>query len=101
MQQDTMDKLFEDLHNLMADAQALVTATAKVHGEDVAASRSRTEQSISRVRERLEQARDFTVNQVSAVTQRSERFIGANPGKALGWAAGAGLLLGLLLAPRR
>lgn len=101
MQQVTMDRLLEDLHTLMTDAQALVSATAKVQGEDVAASRSRTEQSIGRVRERLEQARDFTVNQLSAVTQRSERLIGAHPGKAVGWAAGAGLLLGLLLAPRR
>ena len=90
MQQMTTEKLVQDLHTVVTDAEELLKATAGQTGERIEKVRSRAEQSVRDARARLEAAgRD-----VSDKVQE-------NPWTAVGIAAGAGLIAGILLSSRR
>jgi ElaB/YqjD/DUF883 family membrane-anchored ribosome-binding protein len=75
----TTDKLLADLQAVVADAEALLKATAGHAGEKVQEARARAEESLAAARERLGEV---------------------HPWAAIGIAAGVGVLVGLLLGRR-
>lgn len=91
------EQLLEDIHTLVVDAEALVAATAQTGNEHIAATRSRTAQSVNTIRTRLEAARRQAVGQISGVVKQAEQYVGENPWNTLGSAAVIGLLLGLCM----
>jgi len=90
MQQVTTEKLVQDLRTVVTDAEELLKATAGQTGERIEKVRGRAEQSVRDARARLEAAgRDVTDK------------VQENPWTAVGIAAGAGLIAGILLSSRR
>lgn len=79
-------KLANDLRTLVSDAEALIKATADQGGEEMARIRARAEESVRIARERLKEMG------VQLDTQVRE-----NPWTAIGIAAGAALVIGILL----
>ena len=81
------NNLMDDLRAVLADAEALLRATADQAGPHVQEARARAEESLRSARERLE----GTGRQLDAQVRE-------HPWAAVGVAAGIGLLVGVLLA---
>lgn len=93
----TVEKLLEDMQLVVRDAEELLKATAGQAGERVQQARARAEESLSAARERLAQLRDNALDQASELVASGEEYVQRNPWRAVGMAAGAGLLAGLLI----
>ena len=95
------EKLVQDLRTLVTDAEALLTATAGHAGEKVAEMRAQAENAVRRARARLSALEDEFKDKVRDSARAADDFVRENPWRAVGIAAGAGLLLGVLLCWRR
>jgi len=93
METVTTEKLMADLRAVVRDAEELLQATAGQAGARVEELRARAEESIGAARARLEQAGDSAREAAREIDEQVRR----NPWAAVGLAAAAGLLLGLLL----
>jgi ElaB/YqjD/DUF883 family membrane-anchored ribosome-binding protein len=97
----TVDKLLEDLQAIVTDAEELLKATAGHAGEKVQEARARAEESLSAARERLGDVRDDALRQARDMVSSGEQYVRRHPWQAIGIAAGAGLLVGLLISLSR
>lgn len=96
----TTAKLLEDLQAVVRDAEALLQATTTHTGERVASVRARAEESLQQAKARLAETQDEVLQGVRDATEATENYVKKNPWQSLGIAAGAGLLIGLLLRRR-
>lgn len=96
----TSEKLLRDLQTVVEDAEALLLATAAQTGERVDSVRARAQESLKRAKSRLLEAEGEALEQVRAAAATADEYVHKNPWQAVGVAAGAGLLLGLLLSRR-
>jgi len=94
------EKLIRDLQTVVEDAEALLQATAAQTGERVDGIRARAQASLKQAKTRLLEAEDEALEQVRAAAATADEYVHENPWQAVGVAAGAGLLLGLLLSRR-
>ena len=96
----TRERLVADLRAVVQDAEALLEATSAESGDKIESLRARIEQSMRQARERIEQAEGEAVEHARKAAQTAESFVQDKPWQSLGVAAGAGLLLGLLINRR-
>lgn len=94
------EQLMKDLRAVVADAEALLQATASQTGERVDAVRARAKDSLVAAKARLVDAEGVAVEQMREAAASTDEFVRANPWQAVGVAAGVGLLLGLLISRR-
>lgn len=100
MDRVTTAKLMEDLQLVVRDAEALLQATAGQVGEKVDHARARTAESLKQARKRLEKAEKAALREARDAAASADEFVQENPWQAVGMAAGAGLLIGLLIGRR-
>lgn len=100
-EQVTVDKLLEDLQTVVTDAEALLKATANQAGEKVQEARARAEESLSVARERLAEMQESALERARELAVEGDEYVRENPWQAVGIAAAAGLVLGLLISPGR
>ena len=91
-------KLVEDLKTVVADAEELLKATASQTGERIAAARAKAEESLKAAKARLAEQETAMMARTKAVAMAADDLVRANPWKALGIVAAAGLVLGILAA---
>lgn len=96
----TREQLIKDFKVVIADAEALLKASADSGGEKVAEMRAKAAQSIDAMKARLGEAEDRVVEKTKAAVQAGDLYVHENPWKSISIAAGAGLLIGLLLGRR-
>jgi ElaB/YqjD/DUF883 family membrane-anchored ribosome-binding protein len=96
----TTDKLVEDLHTVVRDAEALLKATASQAGEKVQEARERAEESLRGAKARLAGLEDEALERARAFADDAETYVREKPWHAIGVAAGIGLVLGLLIGRR-
>jgi ElaB/YqjD/DUF883 family membrane-anchored ribosome-binding protein len=94
------DKLVEDLKTVMQDAEALIKATSNQTGEKIQEVRARAEESLRQARVRLTEVETEALKRAREVADATEEYVRDNPWQSVGIAAGAGLLLGLLISRR-
>jgi len=94
----TRDKLVADVKAVIADAEALLRATAGQAGEKVAAARAKAEEGLKRARDRLSEME--VVERGRDAARATDKFVSENPWKSVGIAAGVGLIVGLLVSRR-
>jgi ElaB/YqjD/DUF883 family membrane-anchored ribosome-binding protein len=99
-EQVSMGELMEDLRAVVADAEELLKATADQTGERIVAARGKAEESLKAAKARLDEQEAAVVAKTKAVAKATEDYVRDNPWKAMGIAAAAGLVLGIL-AKRR
>ncbi|HKC42403.1 MAG TPA: DUF883 family protein [Burkholderiales bacterium] len=99
-QATTTDKLVSDMKVVISDAEELLRATANAAGEKVSAARARMEDSLRTARVKVVQAQDVVVDRAKAAAQATDDYVHANPWRAVGIAAVAGLIVGVLIARR-
>jgi len=95
------DKLMADLQVVLADAEALLAATAGDASAGVAELRGRVQASLSSAKSGLIEAQAAVMERAKAAAKATDGYVHENPWKSVSIAAGAGLLIGLLLGRSR
>ena len=94
------EQLIADFKVVVADAEALLKATANQGGEKLAEVRAKAEESLKVVKDRLEEAQAALLVKTKAAARATDAYVHENPWKAMGVAAGVGLVIGLLIGRR-
>jgi len=92
----TAEKLASDLRLVISDAEALLRGTAGQAGETIAAARAKVQDSLDSARIELGALGEEYAQQVRAV----DAYVRGHPWRAVGIAALAGIVLGLLVSRR-
>jgi ElaB/YqjD/DUF883 family membrane-anchored ribosome-binding protein len=100
MEKGTTGKLVEDLKAVLADAEELLKATADQTGERIAAARAKVEESLKAAKVRLAEEEVALMARTRAAAKAAEEYVRANPWNAVGIAAAAGFVLGILATRR-
>lgn len=94
------EKLMNDLKVVIADAQELLKMTANEVGDKAVALRSRMQTRLDQAKAELARLQEVTVVKAKEVGQATDTYVRENPWQAVGVAAGAGFLIGLLVSRR-
>jgi len=96
----TKEKLVQDFKVVVADAEELLRATASQAGEKVSAVREKVQESLHRAKAKLAEAEDVLIDSGKQAARATDEYVHDNPWKAVGIAAGIGLVIGLLIGRR-
>lgn len=96
----TKEQLIDDFKVVVSDAEALLKATANQGGDKVAEVRAKAEESLRRMKARMEQMQAALIARTKAAAKATDAYVHENPWKAVGIAAGAGLVIGFLINRR-
>ena len=94
------DKLVADLKVVVADAEELLRATASQAGEKVAVARERIQASLATAKVKLGEAERALLEKTKEAARATDDYVRENPWHAVGIAAVAGLVLGILISRR-
>jgi len=93
-------KLVADLKVVVADAEELLRATASQAGEKVSAARERIQASLATAKVKLTEAERALLEKSKVAARATDDYVRENPWQAVGIAAAAGLVLGVLISRR-
>jgi len=96
----TKAQLVAEFKAVIADAEALIKATAHQGGEKVDQLRSQAESSLASAKEKLEDLHEDLIEKGREAVKVTDDYVQENPWKAVGIAAGVGLVIGLLVSRR-
>ena len=96
----TKDKLVQDLKIVIGDAEELLRATASQAGEKATAARAKIEDSLHRAKIKLAETEDIMIEKTKQAARVTDEYVHEHPWKAVGVAAGIGLIIGLLIGRR-
>lgn len=96
----TKDKLMQDLKIVIGDAEELLRATASQAGEKATAAREKIQDSLHRAKIKLAEAEDIMIDKTKQAARVTDEYVHEHPWKAVGVAAGIGLIVGLLIGRR-
>jgi ElaB/YqjD/DUF883 family membrane-anchored ribosome-binding protein len=94
------EKLVADLKVVVADAEELLRATASQAGEKVVAARERIQASLATAKVKLTDAEQVLLEKSKLAAKATDEYVRDNPWQAVGVAAVAGLVLGVLISRR-
>ena len=94
------DKLVQDMRVVISDAEDLLRATANQAGEKIAVARERIQDSLHQAKVKLAEAEAMVTERARQAARYTDDYVHENPWRAIGVAAGIGLLLGLLISRR-
>jgi ElaB/YqjD/DUF883 family membrane-anchored ribosome-binding protein len=95
------EKLMHDMRAVVTDAEELLRATAGQTGEKVAAARERIQANLAIAKERLVEVQQSAVEKTKQAAKVTDEYVHENPWKAVGVAAGVGLVVGMLISRGR
>lgn len=96
----TKEQLIADFKVVIADAEALLKATASQGGEALAGLRAKTEESLAVAKEKMADAQEALIQKTKAAAIATDDYVHEKPWQAVGIAAGIGLVIGLLIGRR-
>lgn len=95
------EKLMQDLQLVVSDAEELLKATAGQAGDKVSAARERIQESLGAARARLGEAQEAMLEKTKQAARATDEYVHENPWRAVGIAAGVGLVVGMLISRGR
>lgn len=95
------EKLMQDLHLVVTDAEALLKATAGQAGEKLDATRERIHANLVVAKARLAAAEAALIATTKDAARATDVYVHENPWKAVGVAAGVGVIIGMLIGRGR
>lgn len=95
------EKLMQDLRVVVSDAEELLRATASQAGEKVSAARERIQEHLAVAKEHLLDAQEHVTAKAKQAARVTDEYVHENPWRAVGIAAGAGLIIGMLISRGR
>ena len=96
----TKEKLAEDLKIVIADAEDLLRATASQAGDKVSAAREKIQDSLRHAKVKLAEVEDILIDKGKQAARATDEYVHDNPWRAVGIAAGVGLIIGMLISRR-
>jgi ElaB/YqjD/DUF883 family membrane-anchored ribosome-binding protein len=96
----TKEKLATDLKTVIADAEELLSLTSSQTGDKVAELRLRMGDNLRAARHKLEDAEAAIRDKAREAARATDDYVHENPWRSIGVAAGAGLVIGLLIGRR-
>jgi len=94
------DKLMADLRVVISDAEELLRLGAEQTGANATEWRARVEDRITSAKHKLADLQDDAMARAKAAGQAADDYVHDHPWKAIGAAAGVGLIVGLLIGRR-
>lgn len=94
------DKLVADLKTVIADAEELLRLGADQTGTAATEWRAKVESRLERAKHRLADLQDTAIERAKAAGHAADDYVHEHPWKAIGAAAGVGLIIGLLIGRR-
>ena len=94
------DKLMADLRVVVADAEELLRLGAEQTGASAIERRARVEARLAKAKLSLADLQETAVAKARAAGHAADDYVHEKPWKAIGAAAGIGLLVGLLIGRR-
>ena len=91
------EKLAADLRTVISDAEELLQLTSSQTGDKVAELRARMSDNLRIARHKLEDVEAAIRDRARQAARVTDDYVHDNPWKAIGVAAGAGLVIGLLI----
>lgn len=98
--QVSKDKLVADFRAVIADTEELLKITAGQAGEKAAELRVRLQENLVLAKEKLADAQAAAIEKTKAAAAATDDYVHDNPWRAVGVAAGVGLIIGLLIGRR-
>ena len=95
---DARDQLVTDMKAVISDAEELLKATTGATGERISAARARAEETLRNARQKLTNLDDVVMNQAKDAAKQADSYVRENPWGAVGIAAVAGLVIGVMIA---
>ncbi len=96
----TKEQLIADFRTVVADAEALIKATANQGGEALASARARAEASLARAKTKMADAEAALLARAKTAAKATDVYVHENPWKAIGISAGIALLVGFIMGRR-
>ena len=96
----TSEQLVADFKVVVADAEALLKATANQGGEKLAEVRAKAEESLKVAKARMADVQAELLVKTREAARATDAYVHENPWRAIGVAAGFGLVIGLLIGRR-
>lgn len=93
-------QLLADFKVVVADAEALIQATAAQGGEVLAQARTKAAESLNMAKAKMEEAQAALAARTQVAADATDEYVRAHPWESVGVAAAAGLLVGLIIARR-
>ena len=100
MEKVTTADLMDDLRKVVHDTEALLRATEGQGGEKADDARRRVQAALANARTRLKAVQGSAAEMGEEAVKATETYVRENPWQSIGIAAGAGLILGLLISRR-
>lgn len=94
------EKFVQDMKLVISDAEELLRATANQAGEKIGVARERIQDSIHQAKVKLADAEVVLRERAQQAARDTEEYVRDNPWRAIGVAAGIGLVLGIILSRR-
>ncbi len=101
--QDTLankEKLVSDLQRVISDAEELMQATAHQTEGKVVELRERITENLRSARHKLADAEETIKEKTKEMARVTDDYVHEHPWRAIGTAAGVGLVIGLLIGRR-
>lgn len=98
--QSSRDKIKGDLKNILSDMDDYLRATANQTGEKIGAIRERLQEQMQRAKVRLADTTEAVVDKTKEAAKATDEYVHDNPWRAVGIAAGIGLIIGMLIGRR-
>jgi ElaB/YqjD/DUF883 family membrane-anchored ribosome-binding protein len=96
----TKEKLVTDFRLVVADAEELLRLTANQAGDKAAELRARVQDHLVSAKQKLADADAALRDNAKAMARATDDYVRDNPWRAVGVAAGVGLVVGLLIGRR-
>jgi ElaB/YqjD/DUF883 family membrane-anchored ribosome-binding protein len=96
----TGEQLLADFKVVVADAEALIMATANQGDAKVTELRAKAEASLQVAKARMADMQAALLLKTGQVVKATDVYVHANPWQSMGAAAGLGLMVGFLLCRR-
>ena len=96
----TKQQLINDFKVVVADAEALLKATAGQGGEAVAAARAKAEASLAAAKAKMADVQAALLVRTRAAAGATDEYVHTHPWQSIGGAAAVGVVIGLLIGRR-
>jgi ElaB/YqjD/DUF883 family membrane-anchored ribosome-binding protein len=100
MNDATTQKLIDEFRAVIADAEALVAATADDLGERARSAHSKAAETVDRAQRGLDELEAQFKARAKALADEAGGYVRDNPLQSLGLAVAAGVVIGVLLSRR-
>lgn len=93
--------LLDDVRSLAAHAESLIRATAALSSEGVAVAREKLSTSLRGLQQQLADVETVALTRARSALAASDEYVRQRPWQSIGAALLAGVVIGVLLTPRR